>query len=141
MATVNMNCVEFYDPNSKPALKSLHSQLTTSVLNKHHLPLQPSISPPGDAGSAQNVQDNGSLDDFLPSLDELFQASRNGDIPHVPHQNYRPVHISKRKLIDKSRLQTNPTTTNSAYVPGNTQSGFPSSLLRIHLTNSKQESP
>ncbi|KFZ00298.1 hypothetical protein V500_01101 [Pseudogymnoascus sp. VKM F-4518 (FW-2643)] len=121
MATVNMNCVEFYDPNPKPALKSLHSQLTTSVLNKHHLPLQPSISPPGDAGSAQNVQDNGSLDDFLPSLDELFQASRNGDIPHVPHQNYRPVHISKRKLIDKSRLQTKPTTTNSAYVPGNTQ--------------------
>ncbi len=132
MAIVKMNSVEFYDPNPKPALKSLHTQLTTSVLNKHRLPLQPSISPPGDAGSAQNVQDNGSLDDFLPSLDELFQASRNGDIPQVPHQNHRSLYISKRQLIDEGRLQTNPTTTNSAYVPGNTQSRFLSSLLYAH---------
>ncbi|KFX96896.1 hypothetical protein V490_03082, partial [Pseudogymnoascus sp. VKM F-3557] len=119
MATVNMNCVEFYNPN--PALKASHSQLTRSVLNQHLPSLQPSISPPGDAESARNDQDSDSLDDSLPSLDELFQAFRNGDIPEVPHQNHKPLHISMRQLIDKGRLQTNPTITNSAYVPGNTQ--------------------
>lgn len=111
MATVNMNCVEFYNPNPKPALKA-------SVLNKHRLSLQPSRSPP--ATSAQNVQDNDSLDDFLSSLDELFQASQKRDIPQVPDQYQKPLYISKRQLIDEGGLQTNPTTTNSAYAPGNT---------------------
>ena len=124
MAIVNMNCVEFYKPN--PALKASHAQLTRPALNKHLPSPQPSIPQP--AASAQNVQDNDSLDDFLPSLDELFQASRNEFIPQVPHQNQKPLHISKRQQIDEGRLQTNPTTTNSAYVPGNTQSRFLSSL-------------
>jgi hypothetical protein len=127
MATVNMNCAEFYNPN--PALKASQAQLTRSVLNKHLPSLQPRISPPEDAGSAQNVQDRDSLDDSLLSLDELFQAFRNGDIPQVPHQNHKPLHISKCQLIDKDRLQRNPTTTNSACVPGNTQSRFLSLLL------------
>jgi hypothetical protein len=94
MATVNMNCVEFYYPN--PALKASHAQLTRSVLNKHLPSLQPSISPPGDAESARNVQDSDSLDDSLPFLDELVQASWNGDTPQMPHQNQKPLHISKR---------------------------------------------
>jgi hypothetical protein len=70
MATVNMNYVEFYNPN--PALKASHAQLTKSVLNEDLPSLQPSISPPRDAESARNVQDSDSLDDTLPSLDELF---------------------------------------------------------------------
>ncbi|KFY96757.1 hypothetical protein V500_02307 [Pseudogymnoascus sp. VKM F-4518 (FW-2643)] len=118
MATVNMNCVEFYDPNPKPALKSSHTQLTRSVLNKHQLPLQPSRWP--SAMSAGDVQDSDSLDDSLPSLEELLRPPQNRDIPQVP-QNHKNAHISKRQLIDEGRLQTNPTTTNSAYVPGNTQ--------------------
>ena len=130
MATVNMNCVEFYSPN--PVLKASHAQLTRSVLNKHLPSLQPSISPPGDAESARNVQDSDSLDDSLPSLDELFQASRNGDIPQMPHQNQKPPHISKRQLIDESRLLTDATTPNSVYVLGNNQSRFLSSLLYAH---------
>ena len=117
MATVNMNCVEFYNPN--PALKASHTQLTRSVLNKHLPSLQPSISPPGDAESARNVQDGDSLDDSLRSLDELFQTLRNGDTPQMPHQNHKPLHISKSQLIDESRLLTNATTPNSVYVPGN----------------------
>ena len=125
MATVNMNCVEFYDPNPKPALKSSHTQLTRSVLNKHQLPLQPSRWP--SAMSAGDVLDNDSFDDSLPSLEELLRPPQNGDTPQVP-QNHKNVHISKRQLIDEGRLQTNPTTTNSAYVPGNTQSRFLSSL-------------
>ena len=125
MATVNMNCVEFYDPNPKPALKSSHTKLTRSVLNKHQLPLQPSRWP--SAMSAGDVQDNDSLDDSLPSLEELLRPPQNRDIPQVP-QNHKNAHISKRQLIDEGRLQTNPTTTNSAYVPGNTQSRFLSSL-------------
>ncbi|KFY02937.1 hypothetical protein V490_00356 [Pseudogymnoascus sp. VKM F-3557] len=115
MATVNMNCVEFYKPN--PALKASHAQLTRPALN---IPsLQPSISPP--VASAQNVQDNESIDDFLPSLNALFQASRNGDTPRMPHQNQKPLHISKRQLIDESRLLTDATISNSVYVPGNNQ--------------------
>ncbi|ELR07747.1 hypothetical protein GMDG_08544 [Pseudogymnoascus destructans 20631-21] len=121
MATVNMNCVEFYDPNPKPALKASHAQLTRSVLNKHLLSLQPSISPPGDAEPAGNIQDSNSLDDSLPSLNELFQASPNGDTPQMPHQNNKPLHISKRQLIDESRLLTDATTPTSIYVPGNNQ--------------------
>ncbi|KFY81218.1 hypothetical protein V499_00044 [Pseudogymnoascus sp. VKM F-103] len=58
MATVNMNCVEFYNPNPKPALKASHAQLPKSVLNKHRLPLQPSRSP--SAMSAWDVRDNDS---------------------------------------------------------------------------------
>jgi hypothetical protein len=85
-------------------------------------PLQPSKSPPRNADSTRNVQDNDSLDDSLPSLDELFQASQNGDIPQVPHQNHKPVHISKRQLIDESRLVTDSTTTNLVYVLGNSLS-------------------
>ncbi|KFY98729.1 hypothetical protein V500_01561 [Pseudogymnoascus sp. VKM F-4518 (FW-2643)] len=119
MATVNMNYVEFYNPD--PALKASHAQLTRSVLNEDLPSLQPSISPPGDAEPARNVQDSDSLDDTLPSLDELFQGFRNGDIPQVPHQNHEPVHISKRQLIDESRLLTDATTPNSVYVPGNNQ--------------------
>lgn len=128
MATVNMNCVEFYYP--KPALKASHAQLTRSVLNKHRPPLQPSKSPP--AASAWNVQDNDSLDDSLPSLEELFRPSQNRDILQVPHQNHKPVHISKRQLIDESCLLTDPTTPNSVYVPGNSQRRFLSSLLYAH---------
>ncbi|KFX97016.1 hypothetical protein V490_03001 [Pseudogymnoascus sp. VKM F-3557] len=120
MATVNMNCVEFYNPN--PALKASHSQLTRSVLNKHLPSLQPSISPPpGDEESARNVQDSDSLDDSVPSLDELFQASRNGDTPQMPHQNQKPLDISKCQLIDESCLLTDATTPNSVYVTGNNQ--------------------
>ena len=130
MAIVNMNSVEFYDPNPKPALKSLHSQLTTSVLNKHRLPLQPSRSP--SPMSAGDVQDNDSLDDSLPSLEELLRPPQNRDIPQVPHQNHKPLYISKRQLIDEGRLLTDATTPNSAYVPGNTQSRFLSSLLYAH---------
>ncbi|ELR10299.1 hypothetical protein GMDG_04683 [Pseudogymnoascus destructans 20631-21] len=89
MATVNMNCVEFYNPNPKPALKASHAQLTKSLLNKPRLPLQPSRSP--SAMLAGDVQDNDSLDDSLPSLEEL------------------------------GHLLTDATTLNSAYVPGNTQ--------------------
>ncbi len=44
MATVDMNCVIFYNPKHLPSL-------------------QPSISPPGDAESTRNVQDSDSLDD------------------------------------------------------------------------------
>ncbi|ELR02503.1 hypothetical protein GMDG_01029 [Pseudogymnoascus destructans 20631-21] len=121
MATVNMNCVEFYDPNPKPALKASHAQLTKLVLNKHLPSLQPSISPPGDAESARNVQDSDSLHDSLPSLNELFQASRNGDTPQMPHQNHKPLHILKCQLIDESRLLTDATTPTSIYVPGNNQ--------------------
>ena len=132
MATVNMNCVKFYDPNPKPALKASHAQLTRSVLNKHLPSLQPSISPPRDAESAPNVQDSDSLDDSLPFLNELFQASRNGDTPQVPHQNHKPLHISKRQLIDESRLLTDATTPTSIYVPGNNQSRFLSSLWYAH---------
>ncbi|OBT68004.1 hypothetical protein VE03_01524 [Pseudogymnoascus sp. 23342-1-I1] len=119
MATVNMNYVEFYSPN--PALKASHTQRTRAVSNKHLPSLQPSISPPGDAESARNVQDGDTLDDSLPSLDELFQAPRNRDTPQMPHQNHKPLHISKRQLIDEGRLLSDATTPNSAYVPGNTQ--------------------
>ncbi|OBT65102.1 hypothetical protein VE03_05281 [Pseudogymnoascus sp. 23342-1-I1] len=111
MATVNMNCVEFYNPNPKPALKASHAQLTRFVLNKHQLPLQPSKSP--SAMSARDVQDNDSFDKSLPSLEELLR-------PQVP-QNHKNVHISKRQLIDESRLLTDATTPNSVYVPGNNQ--------------------
>ncbi|KFY82529.1 hypothetical protein V498_08563 [Pseudogymnoascus sp. VKM F-4517 (FW-2822)] len=110
MATVNMNCVEFYKPNS--ALKASHAQLMRPALNKHLPSLQPSISPP--AASAQNVQDNDSLDDSLPSLDELFQAPRNRNTPQMPHQNHMPLYISKRQLIDEGRLLTDATNPNSA---------------------------
>ncbi len=85
--------------------------------------LQPSKSSPGDADSARNVQDSDLLDDSLPSLDELFQASRNGDTPQVPH-HYKPLHILKRQLIDEKCLLRDPTTPDSVYVPGNTQSRF-----------------
>ncbi|KFY68489.1 hypothetical protein V496_01034 [Pseudogymnoascus sp. VKM F-4515 (FW-2607)] len=119
MAIVNMNCVEFYNPNPKPALKASHDQLTKSVLNKHRLPLQPSRSPP--AMSAGDVQDNDSLDDSPPSLEELLRPPQNRDNPQVPHQNHKPLHFSKRKLIDEGRLLTDATTPNPAYVPGNTQ--------------------
>ena len=129
MATVNMNCVEFYNPNPKTALMASHTQLTKSVLNKHRLPLQPSRSP--SAMSAGDVQDNDSLDDSLPSLEELLRPPQNRDIPHVP-QNHKNVHISKRQLIDESCLLTDPITPNSAYVSGNTQSRFHSSLLYAH---------
>jgi hypothetical protein len=130
MATVNMNCVEFYNPN--PASKASHAQLTKLVSNKHRTPLQPSKFPLGNAELAPNVQDDDPLDDSLPSLDGLFQASRNRDIPQAPHQNYRPLHISKRQPIDESRLVTDPTTQNLVYVPGNTQSRLLSSLLYAH---------
>ena len=130
MATVNMNCVEFYNHNPKPALKASHAQLTKSVLNNHRLPLQPSRSPP--AMSAGDVQDNDSLDDSPPSLEELLRPPQNRDIPQVPHQNHKPLHISKRQLIDEGCLLTDATTPNSAYVPGNTQSRFLSSLLYAH---------
>ncbi|KFY78809.1 hypothetical protein V498_09049 [Pseudogymnoascus sp. VKM F-4517 (FW-2822)] len=119
MATVNMNCVEFYNPNPETALKASHAHLTKSVLNKHRLPLQPSRSPP--AMSAGDVQDNDSLDDSLPSLEELLRPPQNRDIPQVSHQNHKPLHISKRQLIDESRLLTDATTPNSVYVPGNNQ--------------------
>ncbi|KFY68573.1 hypothetical protein V496_00988 [Pseudogymnoascus sp. VKM F-4515 (FW-2607)] len=119
MATVNMNCVEFYNPNPKPALKAAHAQLTKSVLNKHQLPLQPSRSPP--AMSAGDVQGNDSLDDSLPSLEELLRPPQNRHIAQVPHENHQPLHISKRELMDEGRLLTNATTPNPAYVPGNTQ--------------------
>ncbi|KFY97716.1 hypothetical protein V500_01950, partial [Pseudogymnoascus sp. VKM F-4518 (FW-2643)] len=119
MAIVNMNCVEFYNPNPKPALKVSHDQLTKSVLNKHRLPLQPSRSPP--AMSAGDVQDNDSLDDSPPSLEELLRPPQNRDIPQVPRQNHKPLHFSKRQLIDEGRLLTDATTPNPAYVPGNTQ--------------------
>ncbi|OBT86396.1 hypothetical protein VE02_05284 [Pseudogymnoascus sp. 03VT05] len=118
MATVNMNCVEFYDPKPKPALKASHAQLTRSVLNKHQLPLQPSRSP--SVMSAGGVQDNDSFDDSFPSLEELLRPPQNRDIPRVP-QNHKNVHISKRQLIDESRMLTDPITPNSVYVPGNTQ--------------------
>ncbi|OBT65048.1 hypothetical protein VE03_05182 [Pseudogymnoascus sp. 23342-1-I1] len=118
MATVNMNCVEFYDPNPKPALKASHAQLTRSVLNKHQLSLQPSRSP--SVMSAGGVQDNDSFDDSFPSLEELLRPPQNRDIPRVP-QNHKNVHISKRQLIDESRLLTDPITLNLVYVPGNTQ--------------------
>ncbi|OBT60887.1 hypothetical protein VE03_09938 [Pseudogymnoascus sp. 23342-1-I1] len=111
MATVNMNCVEFYNPNPKPALKASHAQLTRFVLNKHQLPLQPSKSP--SAMSARDVQDNDSFDKSLPLLEELLR-------PQVP-QNHKNVHISKRQLIDESRLLTDATTPNSVYVLGNNQ--------------------
>jgi len=127
MATVNMNCVEFYVPN--PTLKASHAQLTRSVLNKHQLPLQPSRSP--SAMSAGDVQDNDLLDDSFPSLEELLRPPQNRDIPQVP-QNHKNVHISKRQLIDESRVLTDPKTPNSVYVPGNTQSRFLSSLLYAH---------
>ncbi|OBT47398.1 hypothetical protein VE00_02151 [Pseudogymnoascus sp. WSF 3629] len=39
----------------------------------------------------------------------------------MPHQNHKPLHISKSQLIDESRLLTNATTPNSVYVPGNNQ--------------------
>jgi hypothetical protein len=140
MATVNMNCVEFYNPNL--ALKASHAQLTRLVLNKHRTPLQPSKSPSRDADLARNVQDNDSLDDSLPSLDELFQASRNGDIPQVPHQNHKPVHISKRQLIDESRLVTDSTTPNPVYVLGNSQRRFLARpCMRLRVTNSTKGSP
>ncbi|ELR02106.1 hypothetical protein GMDG_05266 [Pseudogymnoascus destructans 20631-21] len=128
MATVNMNCVEFYKPN--PALKASHAQLTRPALNKHLRSLQPSISTP--VASEQIVQDNDSLDDFLPSLKAMFQASWNGDTPKMPHQNQKPLHISKHQLIDESRLLTDATISNSVYVPGNNQSRFLSSLLYAH---------
>ncbi|KFZ18448.1 hypothetical protein V502_04092, partial [Pseudogymnoascus sp. VKM F-4520 (FW-2644)] len=119
MATVNMNCVEFYNPNAKPALKASYAQLAKSGLNKHRLPLQPSRSPP--AMSAGDVQDNDSLDDSLPSLEELPRPLQNRDIPQEPDQNHKPLHISKRQLIAEGRLLIDATTPNSAYVPGNTQ--------------------
>jgi hypothetical protein len=119
MATVNMNCVEFYNPNLKPVLKASHAQLTKSVLNKHRLPLQPSRSP--SALSAGDVQDNGSLDDSLL-------------IPQVAHENHKPLHIPKRQLIDEGRLLTDATTPNSAYLSGSTQSRFLSSLFYAHTT-------
>ncbi|KFY28425.1 hypothetical protein V493_02941 [Pseudogymnoascus sp. VKM F-4281 (FW-2241)] len=119
MATVNMNCVEFYNPNRKPALKASHAQLTKSVMNKHRLPLQPSRSP--SALSAGDVQDKDLLDDSLPSLEELLRPPQNRDIPQVPHQTHKPLHIPKRQLIDEGRLLTDATTPNSAYVSGNTQ--------------------
>jgi len=125
MATVNMNCVEFYNP--KPALKASHAQLMRSVLNKHRPPLQTSKSPP--AASTRIVQENDSLDYSLPSLEELFHPPQNGDISQVPHQNDKPVHILKRQLIDESRLLTDPTTPNSVCMPGNSQRRFLSSLL------------
>ncbi|PQM43487.1 hypothetical protein VC83_09614 [Pseudogymnoascus destructans] len=45
-------------------------------------------------------------------------------------QNHKPLHISKRQLIDESRLLTDATTPNSVYVPGNTQSPL---LSKIRL--------
>ncbi|KFY98512.1 hypothetical protein V498_01413, partial [Pseudogymnoascus sp. VKM F-4517 (FW-2822)] len=119
MATVNMNCVEFYNPNPEPAFKASHTQRTKSVLNKHQLPLQASKSP--SAMLAGDVQDNDSLDDSLPSLEELLRPPQNRDISQVPHQNHKPLHILKRQLIDEGRLLTDATAPNSAYVPGNTQ--------------------
>ncbi|ELR10098.1 hypothetical protein GMDG_04498 [Pseudogymnoascus destructans 20631-21] len=119
MATVNMNCVEFYNPNPKPTFKASHAQPTKSVLNNHRLPLQPSRSP--SAKLAGDVQDNDSLDDSLLLLEELLRPPQNGDFPRVPHQNHKPLHISKCQLIDEGRLLTDATTLNSAYVPGNTQ--------------------
>ncbi|ELR02012.1 hypothetical protein GMDG_05176 [Pseudogymnoascus destructans 20631-21] len=116
MATVNMNCVEFYNPNPRPTFKTSHAQPTKSVLNNQRLPLQPNRSP--SATLAGDVHDN-SLDDSLPSLEELLRPLQNGDIHQVPHQNHKP--ISKRQLIDEGRLLTDATTPNSAYVPGNTQ--------------------
>jgi hypothetical protein len=82
--------------------------------------------------SAGDVQDNDSLDDSLPSLEELLRPPQNKDIAQLPHQNHQPLHISKRQLIDEGRLLTDATTPNSAYVPGNTQSRFLSSLLYAH---------
>ncbi|KFY32208.1 hypothetical protein V493_00413, partial [Pseudogymnoascus sp. VKM F-4281 (FW-2241)] len=70
--------------------------------------------------SAGDAQDNDSLDDSLPSLEELLRRPQNSDIPQVP-QNHKNVHISKRQLIDESRLLPDPKTPNSVYVPGNTQ--------------------
>ncbi|KFY42804.1 hypothetical protein V494_02234 [Pseudogymnoascus sp. VKM F-4513 (FW-928)] len=131
MATVNMNCVEFFNPNPKPTFKASHAQPTKSVLNNHRQPLQPNRSPSGTL--AGDVQDNDSLDDSLPSLEELLRP-QNRDIPQVPHQNHKPPHISKRQLNNKGHLLTGATTPNSAYVPGNTQSRFLSSLLYAHTT-------
>ncbi|OBT74042.1 hypothetical protein VF21_07845 [Pseudogymnoascus sp. 05NY08] len=113
MATANMDCVEFYNPNPKPALKASYAQLTKSVFNKHQLPLQPSRSP--SAMLVGDVQNN----DSLPSLEELLRSRQNRDIYQVPHQNHKP--ISKRQLIDEDNLLTGATTLNSVYVPGNTQ--------------------
>ncbi|OAF59301.1 hypothetical protein VC83_04107 [Pseudogymnoascus destructans] len=119
MATVNMNCIEFYNPNPKRTFKASQVQPTKSVLNNHRQPLQPNRSP--SATLAGDVQDNHSLDDSLPSLEELLRPLQNGDIPRVPHQNHKPLHISKRQLNDEGHLLTGATTPNSAYVPGNTQ--------------------
>ncbi|ELR07361.1 hypothetical protein GMDG_08376 [Pseudogymnoascus destructans 20631-21] len=132
MATVNMNCIEFYNPNPKRTFKASQVQPTKSVLNNHRQPLQPNRSP--SATLAGDVQDNHSLDDSLPSLEELLRPLQNGDIPRVPHQNHKPLHISKRQLNDEGHLLTGATTPNSAYVPGNTQSRFLSSLLYAHTT-------
>ncbi|KFZ23216.1 hypothetical protein V502_02307 [Pseudogymnoascus sp. VKM F-4520 (FW-2644)] len=119
MATVNMNCVEFYDP--KPALKASHAQLTRLVLNKQRQPLQPIES---QHSASQNYPDNDSLDDSLPSLEGLLHPGQNGDIPQVPHQNHEPFNISKRQVIDESHLLTDSITPNLVYVPGNSQRSF-----------------
>ena len=128
MATVNMDCVEFYNPNPKPALKASHAPLTKLVLNKHQLSLQPSKSP--SVMLAGDVQNNDSLDDTLPSLEELLHPRQNRDIHQVPRQNHKP--ISKRQLIDESRLLTDAIISNSVHMPGNNQSRFLSSSLYAH---------
>ncbi|KAL5344509.1 hypothetical protein ACLOAV_010490 [Pseudogymnoascus australis] len=96
MATVNMNCVEFYNPNPKPALKASQAQLTKPVLNKHRLPIQPSRSPP-----AGDVQHNDSFDDSLPSLEELLRPPQNREIPQVPL-------IDEGRLLADARPRTRP---------------------------------
>ncbi|KFY31934.1 hypothetical protein V493_00661 [Pseudogymnoascus sp. VKM F-4281 (FW-2241)] len=56
-------------------------------------------------------------------------SPQNRDIPQVP-QNHKNVHISKRQLIDKSRLLTDPIISNSVYVQAILDSTFPVQVRR-----------